>query len=84
MAIWHRLLALIIFLYITGKWIGTIAGILAIIGFFSDSGAIALLTGFGWGVIAVVVGPLIVISILEWVIFGKLTWSYNSFSKKEE
>ena len=84
MSILRRLLKLISFIYITGKWLG----LFIILGPFAklmttDSSLLSSDEYNGFLLIAIVsfVVPLIVVSIFEWIVFGKFTWSYASFSQ---
>lgn len=88
MEILLRLKALIVFLYITAKWLGltvwwvTIASMV-----WAEGYTILLVPALGGplpigAVFAIsLIVPLVILSIIEWVIFGKLTWSYRSFQK---
>lgn len=89
MEILLRLKALIIILYITGKWLGLTAWWVTIASMVWAEGFTILLVSppNGGSLIGVIFAifllvPLIVLSVIEWLIFGKLTWSYKSFQKE--
>lgn len=91
MEILLRLKALIIFLYITGKWLGLSAWWVTIASMVWAEGFTILLVparGGGLPIGAVfailLIVPLVILSIIEWVIFGKFTWSYKSFKKTDQ
>jgi hypothetical protein len=90
MDIFHRLKKLVVFLYITAKWLGVIFWwVLVSSMVWAEGWAILLVSdrpgnpaiGFIFAIYLFV--PLIILSAIEWVLFGKFTWSYKSFEKKE-
>ena len=91
MEILLRLKALIIFLYITGKWVGVTAWWLTTASMVWAEGFTVLLVVFpgdslpaGVLLAIILLVPLVILSVVEWVIFGKLTWSYKSFVKSDK
>lgn len=90
MNIFHRLKKLVVFLYITAKWLGVIFWWVLVSIMVWAEGWVTLLVPSHSGAPALGVVfavylfvPLIILSTIEWVLFGKLTWSYKSFEKKE-
>lgn len=90
MGILLRLKALIIFIYITGKWIGVTAWWVTAASMIWANGFTVLLVVFpgdslpaGVLLAIILLVPLAILSVIEWVIFGKLTWSYKSFEKSK-
>lgn len=84
MDIIKRLFKLIIFLYITGKWLVVLGGLLVFTGLIIGDGLKVFLIDPGAQVIALVlIVSLTILSVVEWILFGKLTWRYDSFSKKD-
>ncbi|AGP96121.1 MAG TPA: hypothetical protein DDZ29_14570 [Alteromonas mediterranea] len=90
MDIFQRLKKLVVFLYITAKWIGLIVWWIALASMVWAEGWSILLVSDRAGnpVIGVIFAillfvPLIILSTVEWVLFGKFTWGYKSFDKKE-
>lgn len=90
MDIFNRLKKLVIFLYIIAKWLGVIFWwVLVSSMVWAEGWAILLVSdrpgkpaiGFIFAIYLFV--PLIILSAIEWVLFGKFTWSYKSFKKKE-
>ncbi len=80
MDIFHRFTAFIIFVYVTAKFLTVVAIILHII-------AVTALhegTADDLMLLAFLIVPLIVLSIIEWILFGKFIWSYYSFKPKDE
>ena len=91
MEILLRLKALIIFLYITGKWLGLTVWFVLITSMIWAEGASVLLVSDRAGnpAIGIIFAtflfvPLILLSTIEWLLFGKFTWSYKSFKKKKQ
>lgn len=88
MEIIRRLKVLIIFLYITGKWLGLTAWWVILASMIWAEGFVILLapqgeTTFGIVMAILLIIPLVILSVIEWVVFGKLTWSYKSFEKTD-
>jgi hypothetical protein len=88
MEILLRLKALIVFLYITAKWLGLTAWWVTIASMVWAEGYAILLVPAREGALPIgavfaifLIVPLLILSIIEWVIFGKLTWSYRSFQQ---
>ncbi len=86
-----RLKAFVIFLYITGKWLGVTVWFVLIASMIWAEGATILLVSdrVGNPAIGIIFAtflfvPLIILSTLEWLVFGKFTWSYKSFKKNEK
>ena len=91
MEILLRLKALVIFLYITGKWLGLTAWWVTIASMIWADGFTILLVPAREGAIPIgaafaifLIVPLVILSVIEWVLFGKLTWSYKSFEKSDK
>tara|TARA_R110000824_G_scaffold31699_3_gene102810 strand:- start:1332 stop:1607 length:276 start_codon:yes stop_codon:yes gene_type:complete len=90
MGIFQRLKKLVVFLYITAKWLGFVIWWILISSMVWAEGWAILLVSDRAGnpAIGVIFAvylfvPLIILSTIEWVLFGKFTWSYKSFEKKE-
>ena len=86
MDIFQRLKKLVVFLYITAKWLGFIIWWVLISSMVWAEGWSILLVydRAGHLTIGVIFAiflfvPLIILSAVEWVLFGKFTWSYKSF-----
>ena len=91
MEIIQRLKALIIFLYITGKWLGLTAWWVTFASLVWSDGFTIFLVSLREGELPVgiimvifLAVPLVILSVVEWVLFGKLTWSYKSFQKTDQ
>ena len=89
MEIIRRLKALIIFLYITSKWLGLTAWWVTLASMIWAEGLIILMAPqgemtFGVAMAIFLIVPLVILSTVEWVAFGKLTWGYKSFEKAEK
>lgn len=89
MEIIRRFGTLIIFLYITGKWLGLTAWWIISASLVWAEGFFFLLVpshdgGVPYGVLMAIylIVPLVILSVLEWLIFGKPIWSYKSFRKR--
>ena len=90
MDIFYRLKKLVVFLYITAKWLGVICWWVLVSSMVWAEGWAVLLVSDRPGNPAIVFilaiylfVPLSILSAIEWILFGKFTWSYKSFEKKE-
>ena len=79
MEVLRRFLKLIAFLYLLGKWLGLTAWLVVFASTIWAEGFLVLLIPLGFYLILSLVIPLIILSVFEWIVFGKFTWSYRAF-----